>query len=90
MSIKGLKPGLSPYSNYRLLQEQDDRNELVRLLVQAEADPTFIPTGRKGSQSPLALSLDDLESSEREKEHQVFLSIMKFSRLSSRFSHQGV
>lgn len=38
-----------------------DRTELVRMLVEADADPNFSFANRKNSRSPLALTLDRLE-----------------------------
>jgi hypothetical protein len=52
----------------------NDRTELVRLLINAEADPTFIPTIGKGSRSSLALALDYCEESGYEAAKQACFS----------------
>jgi hypothetical protein len=54
-----------------------DRTELVRLLIQGEADPTLVPTSRQGSRSSLALALDELRATEGGSPEQVITSISK-------------
>jgi hypothetical protein len=79
-----LRPRIKPYHKPYLQghgREQDIRTELVRLLIEAEADPTFIPTNRWRSEDSLGSALDVLEDTVSGSPAQVIPSILKYLRL---------
>jgi hypothetical protein len=76
-----IKPYHEPYNLQGRDREQDDRTELVRMLIHAGADPTLTYDNSWGSGTSLTLALDELEGTVSGSSQQVIPSISKHLRL---------